>query len=98
MSGAGLVDWLDDKKLCPRCSKDRLCCEMLWEHCETCGGDGYEYVDQDDEFDDGVCQVCDGEGGWFMCDCNDAGVHTCSLCKEEGHTSLICKHRPGGRQ
>lgn len=77
-------------KLCERCK----CCEMLWEDCESCGGDGvsfgYEYEDGDFA-EDATCEVCYGAGGWDLCDCNDDGQHYCSNCNGAGHTSLSCK-------
>lgn len=50
------------------------CCELLWEECLQCGGDGAIDEVDDGELDFGVgdlivCPMCDGEGGWWLCGC-----------------------------
>lgn len=68
-----------DKELCPTCK----CCEVVWESCETCAGNGY--IDNDDydemnewENDSAPCEMCDGKGGHKMCigRCDENGKHT----------------------
>lgn len=72
-------DW--DKEICPRCN----CCEMDWEECPDCGGDGGRGWD-DLQFEDPLwydkdswepCDTCDGKGGWSVClgRCDKDGKH-----------------------
>lgn len=58
---------------CPRCG-----CELLWEECEYCGGEGFDGHDcgEDtcvclDPVDNIVCGICEGLGGWWECPCCD---------------------------
>lgn len=59
-------------KFCERCK----CCEMLWQDCDECAGEGeYECAD---EWEDEVltqCTTCGGCGGWWVCGCNEKGEH-----------------------
>lgn len=73
----------NDKELCERCG----CCELVWQSCEQCGGDGVFGHDcgEDtccclDPEEDDPCEICDGEGGWMRCvgHCEDDGH-----CREE---------------
>ena len=74
----------DDCKLCPRCSKDRPCCQIVWEKCQDCGGDGYVDHDCGDDTcccympeDNVECSSCRGNGGWWECmgRCDKSGSH-----------------------
>jgi len=64
---------------CPRCK----CCEMFWEECYQCGGeggtDGDELMMEDpmwySKTDYRTCDICDGKGGWHKCDCDENGKH-----------------------
>jgi hypothetical protein len=80
MSGINLKEFLEacDKELCPDCE----CCEMVWEECETCGGDGWIENEDYDEFmesdyDSAPCEICGGEGGHKVCigKCDSSGEH-----------------------
>jgi hypothetical protein len=73
-----VVDEADDRVMCPRCSKDRVCCEMTWQDCESCDGGTVVFEDFDGEEEDGACDICEGEGGWWLCDCDDNGQHKVS--------------------
>jgi hypothetical protein len=56
---------------------------MTWEDCWSCGGeggrDGDELMSEDplwyspDDYE--VCDVCEGEGGFWICDCDENGKH-----------------------
>ena len=69
----------DDDTLCPRCK----CCDMTWEDCWNCGGkggrDGEELMEEDplwyspDDLE--ICDVCEGKGGFWICDCDKNGKH-----------------------
>jgi hypothetical protein len=69
----------DDHKLCPRCSKERPCCQIVFDECPECGGDGYveDYDPGSDEPYDEPCQLCNGKGGWWEClgRCDENGQH-----------------------
>lgn len=68
-----------DKKCCPRCK----CCEMDWQECEQCGGEGEseygELYEEDplyyDMSDTRRCDWCRGKGGHWHCSCDDNGKH-----------------------
>lgn len=68
-----------DKKCCPRCR----CCEMFWEECERCGGEGEsepgDLYDEDplwyDYEDTRPCDACRGKGGHWHCSCDENGKH-----------------------
>ncbi len=69
---------LHDGKLCPRCK----CCEMFWQECEYCGGEGLDGHDcgEDtccclDPEDNMTCDMCGGTGGFWHCDCDKDGKH-----------------------
>lgn len=70
---------LTDRKCCPRCR----CCEMFWEECEQCGGEGEsepgELYDEDpmyyDRWDTRRCDWCRGKGGHWTCSCDENGKH-----------------------
>jgi hypothetical protein len=62
---------------CPRCK----CCSQTWQHCWNGCDDG-----EIDRFDDDPlwyvgparyqrCDICEGKGGWYDCDCDGNGVH-----------------------
>lgn len=77
-----LGEALGGKKLCPRCCKgDRVCCEMFWTHCQECDSDGSVDGDWDDinqcywGAESVPCHTCEGEGGWWWCDCDENGEH-----------------------
>jgi hypothetical protein len=66
--------------ICDRCG----CCEMDWEECEICGGDGVDGHDcgEDccccaDPEDNIPCAYCGGTGGRFVClgGCDENGKH-----------------------
>jgi hypothetical protein len=67
----------DIDTICPRCK----CCDMFWEVCWSCGGEGIH----DDLFEEDplwynpgdyeVCNECNGNGGFWMCDCDENGKH-----------------------
>lgn len=70
------------ESLCPRCK----CCEMDWEDCYQCGGEGGRGYDDDLQFEDPLwyqpgdfetCDTCEGAGGWAMClgNCDEHGKH-----------------------
>ena len=69
------------RKACPRCR----CCEMYWELCERCGGDGHtepgELYEDDplwyDYSDTEPCPDCYGACGWWRCNggCDNGGKH-----------------------
>ena len=69
----------DDDILCPRCE----CCDMTWEDCWNCGGEGGRDGDElmsEDPFwwspnDFEICDVCKGKGGFWICDCDENGKH-----------------------
>jgi hypothetical protein len=64
---------------CPQCK----CCDMEWEQCYVCGGDGWlEVYDEDplwyDPGDVEMCDECESRGGWWFCisGCHvNGGVH-----------------------
>ena len=69
---------LNDGRFCERCR----CCEMTWEECEACGGEGLDGHDcgEDccccaDPEPNECCDYCLGAGGWWDCDCDEHGVH-----------------------
>lgn len=70
---------LTDRKSCPRCR----CCEMFWEQCEQCGGEGEsepgELYSEDpmyyDMWDTLRCDWCRGKGGHWTCSCDEHGKH-----------------------
>ncbi len=75
--GAGVSD---EHEMCPRCG----CCEMAWEECENCGGEGVSGHDcgEDcccciDPEDNVPCDYCDGAGGYYIClgHCDENGKH-----------------------
>lgn len=82
----GAIAFVDDKWLCPDCSKDgRVCCELVKVDCEDCGGDGltpegYLY-DLDplwyDPDDTDPCGLCRGAGVRWVCsgECDANGRH-----------------------
>jgi hypothetical protein len=61
--------------VCTKCGAD-----AEWHECESCGGEGLDghdcgedccnCLDPEDNLD---CFVCEGEGGWWTCDCEPAG-------------------------
>ena len=70
----------NDKTLCPRCK----CCEMVWEECWNCGGEGTDGHDcgEDccccaDPEDNVRCDICNGKGGYMICigHCDENGKH-----------------------
>jgi len=68
----------DGGKLCPRCG----CCEMFWEECEQCGGEGVDEHDCGEDcccclepVDNMRCDTCQGKGGWNICSCDENGEH-----------------------
>lgn len=74
----------DEHKLCPRCSKDKLCCEIGWVDCWECDGEGVSGHDCGEDCccclypeDNVTCNICDGDGGWWEClgRCDSEGVH-----------------------
>lgn len=76
--------------LCPRCN----CCEIDWEACPECDGEGYvSRYDEDplwySEDADWPCEMCMGQGGWNRClgNCDVEGKHA---VKAEGRA-------PGGK-
>jgi len=53
--------------LCPSCG-----CDLEWEECGRCGGEGWIDVYDDDPlwYDPGdmsPCLQCGGHGGWWVC-------------------------------
>lgn len=65
-------------KMCPRCK----CCEMFQQTCETCGGEGTDGHDcgEDccaclDPEENVRCYVCEGQGWWWLCGCDENGAH-----------------------
>lgn len=83
--------WDDDRQMCPRCSKDRLCCEMDRVDCWDCGGEGVSGHDcgEDccpclDPEENVVCETCNGKGGWWHCPCDANGVHAPTPAREKG--------------
>ena len=65
-----------DTPMCPRCE----CCQMIWETCHDCGGDGYRELYEEDplwyDIDDiEDCDTCNGKGGFWICDCDKNGKH-----------------------
>lgn len=72
---------VSDVKMCDVCR----CCEMDWEECWACGGDGTtgpgELYEEDPlwydpgDFED--CRQCEGRGGWPLCGgrCDENGKH-----------------------
>jgi hypothetical protein len=63
--------------ICPRCG----CCEMFWEDCWSCGGEGIhdDLFEEDplwyDPGDYEICNECEGKGGFWLCDCDKNGKH-----------------------
>jgi hypothetical protein len=77
-----------DGVFCERCK----CCEMTWQSCLTCQGDGYfgEDYDYDYDYDDDedaafprVCDICDGERGWYLCECDEQGRHASRAIQDD---------------
>lgn len=73
-------EWIEEEDVtCPKCK----CCEMTWEDCYNCGGeggtDGEELMMEDpmwyDKNDFRQCDICEGKGGWYKCDCDENGKH-----------------------
>lgn len=67
--------------LCRRCE----CCDLDWQECHECGGDGY-YEDDSDPLwgvEQVLCSTCEGHGGWDMClgRCDDQGRHESARAK-----------------
>lgn len=67
-----------DGKLCERCQ----CCEMSHEECDNCGGEGVDGHDCGEDCcaclepeENMTCSTCDGDGSWWLCDCNEHGIH-----------------------
>ena len=67
-----------DNPMCPRCG----CCEMFWQECEHCGGTGFSHhVCGEDTCcclypeDNVLCDICEGECGWYVCTCDENGKH-----------------------
>ncbi len=67
-------------ELCQRCR----CCEVSWEACDLCGGEGLDGHDCGEDTccclypeDNETCHQCDGAGGWGICfgRCDSKGVH-----------------------
>ncbi len=59
-----------------------LChCEMEWEHCGDCGGEGWNDAYEDDPNyyqpgDTKPCHMCDGRGGSWWCETKDCKTAT----------------------
>ena len=76
-------EWDEPDLTCPRCK----CCDMIWEDCWNCGGeggrDGDDLMSEDplwyspDDFE--ICDVCEGKGGFWICDCDENGKHETKL-------------------
>ena len=68
----------EGRELCERCH----CCEVVYEDCEECGGDGWVsrhdedhmWYDEDDLY---RCEWCLGKGHWRGClgRCDEHGAH-----------------------
>lgn len=68
-------------ELCKRCN----CCEVEWEECSYCGGeggtDGEELMMEDPLWygpdDYRSCDACEGKGGFYVClgNCDSNGKH-----------------------
>lgn len=93
MENKGLEQLMEacGKELCPDCE----CCEMVWEDCENCGGEGY-FSEYDDELMDDAdypCDVCGGEGAHKVClgHCDENGVHAHEKKKDAGGVILNSK-------
>ena len=77
----GTVEWFPEHYLCPRCQ----CCDLMWEQCAQCGGEGHTQPGDLYEIDPlwygedetRPCQICDGMGGWLVCGgrCDEHGQH-----------------------
>ena len=78
------IDFIEnvlERKICPNCK----CCEMVWEECEYCGGEGGRDVEElmiedplwysPDDFE--TCDACNGKGGHWECigGCDENGKH-----------------------
>ena len=63
-------------EVCTRC----YCCDVVPESapCWSCGG----FQDVDDEWDDGYCEVCGGEGEIYFKEC-------IGRCDENGHHARV---------
>jgi hypothetical protein len=61
-----------------------LCdCEMEFEHCGTCGGDGVEDAHEDDPIncspgEEMPCRECHGKGGFYFCQTTACATHFCT--------------------
>lgn len=77
--GLAATDGYDDAEMCPRCK----CCELFWETCECCGGEGVSGHDCGEDCccclepeDNMRCDYCMGKGGhWSACSCDENGKH-----------------------
>jgi hypothetical protein len=66
--------------LCPRCSKDKLCCEMFRVDCWVCDGVGAVEDREDDSWasmepEYRTCEECAGRGWHWHCTCDENGQH-----------------------
>jgi hypothetical protein len=59
-----------NRTICPLCG----CCEMAWEECDACGGEGVNGHDCGEDCcwclypeDNVPCDFCDGAGGRYVC-------------------------------
>ena len=69
MSHADAPGAIYDEPSCQRCGSS-----MEWVTCDTCGGEGVDGHDCGDDTccclypeENIVCDICDGEGGWWRC-------------------------------
>lgn len=56
---------MDEPESCANCGSS-----AYWEECETCGGDGYiDIWDEEYGYDDTTrpCDICFTKGGWWRC-------------------------------
>lgn len=59
---------------CARCGSI-----MEWAECDWCRGDGVDEYDYQED-----CDVCLGEGGWYMCQALSNGCDDKALIGREG--------------
>lgn len=80
MDARSLVDLVEEHggKMCDRCK----CCEMTWRPCDYCGSEGVYGHDcgEDtccclDPEENVECEWCEGDGGWWWCNCDEKGAH-----------------------
>lgn len=78
-----------------------LChCEMEWEHCGDCGGEGWNDAYEDDPNyyqpeDTKPCHMCDGRGGSWWCETKDCKTATGCKTIEAPKAPNAGTQRPG---